>query len=150
MLAGKVDWQKNGTEIKLIANLIDVDKSTIAWEGQFQRKFDEAASLQADLALELLKKLNITLTAKEEEAMFASLTTNPLAYQAYLKGMHVKPPGHGTEEDFKTARKMFKQAVALDPEFGMAWLELGNSYMDYYWYGYQPIASMDTALTLIQ
>jgi len=149
ILDGKVEWvnnQEREKEIKIVISLIDVVKDKIEWTDQFQQPLSNLPDLQRELSFSLLKKLNVSLSEREENSIDKSLTDNDLAYQAYINGLKIKPPGHGAEKDFRTAYKFFKQAVVLDGKFGMAWLELGNSYMDLYWYGYEPqLSTMDTA-----
>jgi tetratricopeptide (TPR) repeat protein len=149
ILEGRVEWIKKGEqedEVKVVASLIDVEKDKIEWTEQFQEPLSKTTDLQRNLSFRLLKELNVSLSEREENQLDKPLTDNSLAYQAYINGLKIKPPGHGAEKDFRTAYKFFKQAVVLDAEFGMAWLELGNSYMDFYWYGYEPQPStMDTA-----
>ncbi len=153
-MEGKIEWyadNKGAQSIRIKPTLINVSDNTAAWSGQFDREYDEIQSLQADITNELFRNLDVALTNKEQETLESSLTKNHLAYEAYRKGMEAKPPGHGAENEFRTAQKMFQQAISLDPDFSYAWLELGNVYMDLYWYGYESQPStMDTAMVKLQ
>ena len=153
VLEGKVEWSDQGQDqrsIRITPNLIKVSDNTSVWSGQLGREYDEVQSIQSDISNELLQKLDIALTQEERDYLQASLTDNPLAYDVYLKGMQIKPVSHGAEDDFRAAHKLFHQAMLLDSNFSMAWLELGTVYMDYYWFGYESHPSyLDSAWTRI-
>lgn len=82
--------------------------------------------------------------------MQSKYTENPLAYESFLKGWKVKPPGHGAEEDFRAAFRMFQQATILDADFYLAWIGLAETYKDLYWYGYEAhLSTLDSAYQCI-
>lgn len=150
VMGGEVNWSDltNGTPLLTIApRLLRVVDNKLIWSQAFKREISETSTLQTELTNELLKQLDVVLTSDEQYLLKTAPTKNSLAYQAYLKGLRVKPDSHGTEKDFRAAFRMFEQALQLDPDFIQANLQLGVTYMDLYWFGYEngPTA-MDSAL----
>jgi len=154
ILEGSVEWdtQADGTSIVHVRpRLRKVADNTEVWTGDFRAALDKRQTIQADITSALLFNLNVAISDEEKRQLETTLTSNHLAYEAYLKGIKVKPQSHGAENDFRIAYQMFQQAIALDPNFSGAWLGLGEVYKDLYWYGYntQP-ATLDSALVCIQ
>jgi tetratricopeptide (TPR) repeat protein len=56
----------------------------------------------------------------------AEATTNPAAYQAFLKGRYFW--NRRTVEGFKVAEDYFNKAIALDPKYAQAYAGLGDTY----------------------
>jgi len=52
------------------------------------------------------------------------LTGNPEAYSLYLKGRALQTPG--TASSAPESAAFYEQAVALDPEFALAWARPGG------------------------
>jgi tetratricopeptide (TPR) repeat protein len=66
------------------------------------------------------------LTQTEERALNAIVTSNPRAYQAYLKGRYVWL--QRTIDAYGQAKEYFEQAIALDPNYAPAYAGLADAY----------------------
>jgi tetratricopeptide (TPR) repeat protein len=54
------------------------------------------------------------------------------AYECVLRGRHFFKDWHGSEEDVKNARKMFEQAIQIDPKYAAAYSGLAATYIEEY------------------
>ena len=66
--------------------------------------------------------LKLRLVESQRAAQIAGGTSNPAAYDAWLRGLELE--NRGTPEDIAKAATSYQQAVALDPDYGRAWASL--------------------------
>lgn len=144
VLSGTVQWSRSGpgdASIRVIPEVIRVADDTQVWSSHFDQPFEDALTIQEDIAVRVVEELRVTMSESERVAVSSGLTSNPLAYEVYLKGIHALPGGHGAESDFRKARRLFEQAVALDPGFTEAWAALSDADKGLYWFGYDTTPS---------
>src|SRR5207244_8575426 len=60
-------------------------------------------------------------TGQEEQVIAAKPTDNPVAYDAYLRGLAYSLKTAQTPANAVGAQKYLKEAVRLDPKFALAW-----------------------------
>ncbi len=89
----------------------------------------ELRRVQAERAL--VKSAN--LSEQEKARLAAEQTSNPAAYDAYLRGRTF--PGWWHQEG---AIRLFQEAVRLDPNFVLAWAYLSMGQSTGYWVGTDP------------
>jgi adenylate cyclase len=91
-------------------------------------------SLQDDVNREIVAKLKVNLTPTEEERLVKVETVNPDAYDMLLRGLQQYT--YYSRESMVTARELFKQAVALDPNYARAYSNIALTYgteINFYW-----------------
>ncbi len=120
VLEGSV--RKSGNQLRITAQLIEVEADTHLWSETFDRELDDIFAIQDEIAAAVVDALKITLLGEEPR----STETNPEAYALYLQGRHFS--NQGTVESFMQAETLLKQALAIDPGFAPAWTNLGNVY----------------------
>ena len=94
------------------------------WRRQFVRPIDDVLTLQTEIARELADALGVSprpvLPGREE-------TRDPAAYQAYAKGRyHVQ---RRTPDDLRKGFLYLREAVSLDPQYGLAHAKLADAYI---------------------
>ncbi len=138
VLAGTVLWDSGavGATVRVIPSLVRVADDTQVWSARIERPFDDALSLQSELAGQVAEQLAIGLSRAEEATLRQSVTQHPLAYETYLRAIQVLPQGHGAEADFRSAHTLLTQATTLDPDFLEAWAALAEANLSLYWFGY--------------
>jgi adenylate cyclase len=124
--------QKSGDRIRVTAQLIDALKGHHLWAEKYDREMKELFALQDDIALNILQSLQVQITSFPET--FGAGTKNIEAYLKILKG--VKYVYKYTKEDFITAKKLYNEAIALDPEYAEAYRLLGWVYAQEVWTGF--------------
>ena len=106
--------------------LIDIRDNKQLWGEQYERKLSDMLSVQREIALEITSNLRPTLSGIDKSRMEKQYTTNPEAYQLYLKGRFYW--NQRTAADFRNAITFFEQAIAKDPKYALAYSGLADSY----------------------
>ena len=126
ILEGSV--QKSGNSVRVNVQLIKAASDSHLWADTFDRKLTDVFLVESDVAKAIADQLRAKLTGEEEQVIAARPTTNPEAYDAYLRGLaYALKPGN-TTADAIGAQKKFREAVRLDPTFALGWALL--SYTD--------------------
>jgi Tfp pilus assembly protein PilF len=98
----------------------------LIWGESYTRKVADLQAVQDDIARTVSQKLNLRLSGELEQRISKQVTSNPQAYQLYLNGVfYARKRG---VENVRTALDYQKQAIALDPQFALAYVELAGDY----------------------
>ena len=127
VLEGSV--QRSGDTVRITAQLIEADTGFHLWSQTFDRSLDDIFSVQDEIATNVADKLQVTLLgeAPVELDVVASLgTENSLAYERYLLALEQK--NIASYGSLPIAEGMFKEALARDPDFSEAKVELAYTY----------------------
>ncbi|MGB5706541.1 MAG: adenylate/guanylate cyclase domain-containing protein [Arenicellales bacterium] len=121
-------------QIRINAQLVDGETGGHIWADRFDGAMADIFSLQDDVNREIVAKLKVNLTPTEEERLVKVETVNPDAYDMLLRGLQQYT--YYSRESMVTARDMFKQAVALDPNYARAYSNIALTYgteINFYW-----------------
>ncbi len=124
ILNGRV--AQRGDQLTLSLELVDVRKNSVIWSEQYQRKQADIVALQSDIAKDVSTKLKARLSGAEEAKVTKAATSDPEAYQAYLKGRYYW--NRRTAENLKKAIEQFKFATDRDPNYALAFVGLADCY----------------------
>jgi len=116
---------ERGDTLIVHAELVDVEKGSQLWGGQYSRKVADLLALQEDLSKEISEKLRLRLTGEEKKRLGKRYTENPEAYQLYLKGRYYW--NKRTDEGFRKSQEYFQQAIEKDPNYALAYVGLADS-----------------------
>jgi tetratricopeptide (TPR) repeat protein len=86
----------------------------------------ELVTLQSEIARDVSNKLRAKLTGAEQQQVAKNYTENTEAYQLYLKGRFYW--NKRSPEGLRKAIEYFKQTIALDPNYALAYSGLADSY----------------------
>jgi TolB-like protein len=112
--------RRSGNRVLLHVSLVDARDGHEVWSKGYDRKLADAINLQGELANEIADTLHATLSPQERGNVLASSTRNPDAYVLFLRGRkHEKNPAFAIS-DYVAAETLYRQAVALDPDFALA------------------------------
>jgi eukaryotic-like serine/threonine-protein kinase len=124
VLVGRL--QQRGDSMVISAELVDVRDNKQLWGEQYERKMADMLSVQREIARQMTSNLRPTLSGMEQVKANKQFTTNPEAYQLYLKGRFYW--NKRTGPDFDTAIGFFQDAIAKDPNYALAYSGLADSY----------------------
>jgi serine/threonine protein kinase/Tfp pilus assembly protein PilF len=124
ILTGRVI--QRGEQLTLSLELIDVQNDKVLWTESYQRKQSDLVSLQSEIATDVSTKLKLKLSGADEAKVTKASTTDPEAYQAYLKGRYYW--NRRTAENLKKAIEQFKIATDKDPKYAIAYSGLADCY----------------------
>ncbi len=129
ILEGSV--QKAGDQVRVNVQLINAQTDSHLWADTYDRKLTDIFGVESEIAKGIADSLQAKLTGLEEQALAAKPTSNPEAYDAYLRGLAfgVRPSDTGEE-----VIASYEKAVQLDPSFALAWARLcrAHTFSQYY------------------
>ena len=126
MLAGSV--AQRGDDLTIDVELDDVRNGKQLWGEQYHRKLADLLAVQSDIAREVSQRLRSQLSAEDQKKLTKGSTDNPEAYRLYLKGKYYTDKF--TKEGFETGIDYFNQAIAVDPNYGLAYSGLAYNYIN--------------------
>lgn len=119
LLEGSV--RKDGNQLRVTAQLIRADDGTHLWSKTYARELKDVFAVQDEIAKDVATALSIKLeTGILTRA--AGGTNNVEAYEKLLRAREIH--GRGGMEDALRSAQLLREAVALDPNFGAAWVAL--------------------------
>jgi adenylate cyclase len=123
VLEGSV--QKVADQVRINAQLIDAGTSHHLWAKRYNRKLDDIFTVQEEITRAIVAALEVVLTEGEQERVIHRFTDVVEAYDLFLRGRTYL---QGTKQTHLKARKLFDQAIKLDPDFAAAYAEKSFTY----------------------
>jgi DNA-binding winged helix-turn-helix (wHTH) protein/TolB-like protein/Flp pilus assembly protein TadD len=124
LLEGKV--QRSGERIRITVQLIRVSDGKPLWADTFDETFTNIFAVQDSISQQVAQRLVAKLTGEEQRQIAKRYTDNTEAYQRYLKGRFFW--NKFDEDGLNKAIDYFKQAIAIDPNYALAYAGLSVSY----------------------
>ena len=121
-------------KVRITAQLIDAVKGYHVWSERYDRDLKDIFALQDDITKKILTALRVKLTSGEDARIYARSTDNLEAYLKSLEGY--KYLMLHNEEANHLARQMFKEAIALDPNYSAAYQNLAWTHIFDVGYGW--------------
>jgi TolB-like protein/Tfp pilus assembly protein PilF len=144
ILEGSV--QKAGNQVRVNVHLVNVQTGSQLWAETYDRKLSDIFAVESEIAKGIAESLQATLTGGEEQALAASPTSNPEAYDAYLRALAFEARGNYSEDALFKAIGYYELAVQLDPNFALAWARLSGAHaLLYFNRGDTTVARRDAA-----
>ena len=117
---------QRGDSLLVSAELTDIRTNRSLWSDQYNRKLSDALSVQREIAGEISARLRERLTGEQKAKLSNGGTSDPEAYQLYLKGRHYWDKR--TPETLEKSRSYFQQAIEKDPNYALAYMGLAEYY----------------------
>jgi adenylate cyclase len=136
--------------VRVTAQLIDALKGDHLWSERYDRALEDIFALQDEITMNILTALQVKLTKGERIRVLLRSTDSLNAYQKYLKGrLHFL---RVNSDDNAIARQLFEEAIASDPEFSSAYVDLGWTHLMDIFFGVSksPKESLGRAAQLAQ
>jgi TolB-like protein/Tfp pilus assembly protein PilF len=121
LLEGSVQKVSNAVHVNV--QLIRVATDEHLWAESYNRKLDDIFGVEGEVATAIADQLNAKLTGREKESLSTKATSNPQAYDAYLRGLAFQGRVDGLQTNVSKSIEAFEEAVRLDPQFGLAWAQ---------------------------
>jgi TolB-like protein/Tfp pilus assembly protein PilF len=130
VLEGSV--QKVGSNVRIVAQLIDVKTDAHLWSEIYDRNISDIFSIQSEVAQNVARELRATLTSEEKGKIEKNQTNNPEAYNLYLQGRYFW--NKRTKDGLNKSVEYFKKAIATDQNYALAYAGLADAYfIQAYW-----------------
>ncbi len=125
--------QKSGERIRVTVRLLSAVDGLQLWADKFEEEFTDIFSVEDSISERVAAALAVTLTGADKKQLTKRSTENAEAYQLYLKGRYYA--GKYTPEGTKKAIAYFDKAIALDPNYALAYDGLAYCYYASDWFG---------------
>jgi adenylate cyclase len=113
-------------KVRITAQLIEARTGHHLWAERYDRVLADIFTLQDEIILQIVQALQVQLTEGEQARMWQHSTESLEAYELFLRGRALAM--RKTPETHAQARQFFEQAIALDPQFAVAYVHLGWLY----------------------
>jgi serine/threonine-protein kinase len=114
-----------GSRVRITAQLIDVADGHHLWSERYDREIEDVFAVQDEIAVAIAERMKATLETGRATALAGRATENIDAYQAYVKGRALLyRRGFG----IKQGMALMEQALALDPNYGLALAGLADAH----------------------
>jgi serine/threonine protein kinase/TolB-like protein len=116
-------FMKDGDDLRINAQLIDVKPDKILWRESFDLKYDKLLTVQDRVAQQIIKELELNLSPAEAANLKPEKPISTAAYEYYLRGIDLY-----SLNQFAAAIQMLENSTALEPNYAPAWAHLGRAY----------------------
>ncbi|MFZ1700613.1 MAG: hypothetical protein WAU71_07325 [Pyrinomonadaceae bacterium] len=117
---------QRGDDLIVSVELVDVSNNKTLWGERYNRSMSELLATQREIANEIARKLRIELAGESGPGLQKSYTSNSKAYELFLKGrFHYEKR---TKADIEKGIDYYNEALALDPNFALAYVGIANAY----------------------
>jgi adenylate cyclase len=140
ILEGSV--RKAGNRLRIVAQLTNVADGYQLWSERYEREMKDIFDVQDEIAHSIADRLKVSLKSGQQPSERAG-TNNIEAYQLYLKSRALL---YRRGLDIRRSAQCCERAVALDPEYALAWAGLADARNMVAFYGLaDPAATMHLA-----
>ena len=125
VLMGRI--RQAGDRINIQVDLVDASNGAQLWGEEYERSASDVLTVKQTIAREVTAKLRLRLTGEQQQQLTKRDTTNPEAYQFYLRGRYYW--NKRTAENLKKAIQEFQQALDRDPNFALGYVGVADCYL---------------------
>jgi serine/threonine-protein kinase len=117
--------RRSGKNLRITAQLTSTDDGHLVWSHRYDRTFDDMFSIQDEIARTIVNTLRATSFADLKPTSNRH-TDNVQAYGLYLRGRYAW--NKRTQEGVTEGIRFFEEAIAIDPNYALAYTGLADSY----------------------
>jgi TolB-like protein len=114
---------KDGDDLRITTQLIDVKPDKILWRDAINLKYDKLLTVQDRVAEQIIKGLEVNLSPAEAANIKPERPISAAAYEYYLRGIDLY-----SLNQFAAAIEMLEKSTTTEPNFAPAWAHLGRAY----------------------
>ena len=118
--------REQGTKVRVNVELIDAQSGHVIWSEQYDREGVDVFAAQSDIAVQVGKALNASVTLEEQARIGKRPTSSVAAYELFVRARTA--PGKTDEDRLQARIDLLNGAVAIDPQFAEAYSEIANAY----------------------
>lgn len=111
--------RKSGGRVRITAQLIDGTTGNNIWAKRYDRELTDIFELQDEITNKIVTALKIALGSSDHADAKSNRTRNLEAYDLYLQGR--RQQYMSSKENLISAKKLFEQAISLDPNYVRAY-----------------------------
>src|SRR5215467_7493368 len=136
VLEGSV--QRVANKIRVNAQLIDARNDAHLWAQTYDRDLADVFGIQSEIAETIATQLQAHLSANEKARMEKPATTDPIAYDLYLRARQLDDLSNDPDAKGSLLQgiSLLEEAVRRDPKFYRAYCLMCETHLDLYWEGF--------------
>ena len=112
--------------VRVSIQLTDARTDANIWTQSYNRDLRDLVRVQDELAIAIARQIQANLTTQGRAQVSTAGTTNPEAYQLYLRARYFW--NQTTPEGYQKALALFLKAIAADPNYAQAYCGLADTY----------------------
>ncbi len=134
VLEGSV--QRAGDKVRVNVQLLDAHADTHLWAKSYDRDLKDVFAVESEVAQEIADTLRAKLSPSQSDALATAPTRDTEAYDLFLKGEYQEHQAESATngELFDRAATFYRQALARDPNFALAYARLAYSELQRHWF----------------
>ncbi len=132
VLEGSV--RRLGNQVRVTTQLIDAETDQNLWAETFTKDVTDVFQIQSEVAREIAQALASNLSPSEQRLIARQPTKNPEAYQLFLKARSLQQNQGTSAGNLRLIVDLLDRAIALDPEFALAYAQLSVAHGLMYWF----------------
>ncbi len=121
--------ERSGDRVRVRVQLVRAASDEHIWAEAYDRHVQDLLQMQSEIAEAIAEKITVTLADSRHVPLIPTTQPSvaPDAYQAYLLGRH--DLNSRTRDGLSKARQQFRKAVAIEPQFALAYAALADTYL---------------------
>jgi transcriptional activator of cad operon len=120
--------RRSGNALRVTAQLVSTRDGYHVWSATFDRPMDDVVQVQEEIARSVADNLEIRLTEPTSRRLAARRGGSPRSYEIYLLARYHQHLL--TRDSNNRAIELYRQVLAVDPKFALAYAGLASAYMN--------------------
>jgi TolB-like protein len=120
--------QRSGERLRVNMTLVRVSDGATLWSRTFNTSFADVFAIEDEIATGVVSGLRMSLTQSQQMRLTKRHTSSPEAYEYYLKGVatfnSVGSASANVTGNVDAGVKLLERAVAIDPNYALAYAQL--------------------------
>src|SRR5215471_2285479 len=117
---------QRGDNLNITVELVDVRNNKSLWGDQYERRMSDLLATQREIAATIAGKLQLQLSGNDARGITKKYTDSNESYQLYMKGRYFF--AKRTKDGIEQSINYYQQAIALDPNFALAYARIAEVY----------------------
>lgn len=130
IVAGSV--LRSGSRVRISVELIHGATDRHIWSQSFERDSRDVIALQGNVARDIAREINATLTKPEHQILSRAQEVEPVARESYLWGRYFL--NKFSENDARKSVEYFEAAIRQEPKYAQAYTGLAEAYQELAFY----------------
>jgi len=130
--------QRIANKVRVNAQLVDERNDAHLWAQTYTRDLADVFGIQSEIAEAIAQQLQAHLSADEKARMAKPSTTDPVAYDLYLRARQLDDLSNDPDAKGSLLQgiSLLEEAVRRDPKFLRAHCLMTETHLDLYWEGF--------------
>ena len=122
--------QRSNDRLRVSVNLLRTSDGVSLWTDSFDMPITDIFTIQDKVSEQVASRLRLQLDPSQQARLTKRYTSNPVAYEFYLKGVYSFDQSNGNNNKLQMEATIdyFKKGIEADPNFALAHAQLANAY----------------------